>query len=72
VAALMPWNAFITITGVRVATDVRAHARTHFQYFTDYKLGNTAYKDDFLKYVGVCSQVPNLTMSFVNLAVTAK
>lgn len=55
VGTLMPWNMFITANS----------------YFVDYKLGgkDTEYGRNFLSYMGICAQVPNLVLQFINLFV---
>ena len=56
VAVLMPWNMFITATS----------------YFKEYKLAtntsmNAEYRTNFLSYVGIASQVPNLVLNAINM-----
>uniref|UniRef100_A0A915ITK3 Equilibrative nucleoside transporter 3 n=1 Tax=Romanomermis culicivorax TaxID=13658 RepID=A0A915ITK3_ROMCU len=52
ISTLMPWNMFIT-------------AKT---YFVDYKFGGSEeeYAKNFLSYLGICSQVPNLLLNLIN------
>uniref|UniRef100_A0A914WLP1 Equilibrative nucleoside transporter 1 n=1 Tax=Plectus sambesii TaxID=2011161 RepID=A0A914WLP1_9BILA len=58
IGVLMPWNMFIT------ATD----------YFVNYKLGGneSQYGKNFLSYLGICSQMPNLLLNMVNMVVEVK
>ncbi|KAG1678668.1 Equilibrative nucleoside transporter 3 [Nymphon striatum] len=58
VGTLMPWNMFITAEG----------------YFTNYKLGNETvgpegaqYRNDFLAYMGISAQLPNVLCNALNL-----
>ncbi|CAH1784010.1 unnamed protein product [Owenia fusiformis] len=56
IGTLMPWNMFITAQS----------------YFVDYKLNTTAsqgteYAANFLSYVGIAAQVPNVILNGVNL-----
>ncbi|XP_014672914.1 PREDICTED: uncharacterized protein LOC106813316 [Priapulus caudatus] len=58
IGVLMPWNMFITAE----------------KYFTDYKLatntsGDTEYRDNFMSYLGIASQIPNVLLNFINLFV---
>ncbi|VDO67003.1 unnamed protein product [Heligmosomoides polygyrus] len=66
VGTLMPWNMFITI-----APD----------YYTNYKMKTfdengtahaTEYSANFLNYLGIASQIPNLLLNFINIFVTVK
>ncbi|KAI1716166.1 nucleoside transporter domain-containing protein [Ditylenchus destructor] len=59
IGTLLPWNTFLTI-----AKD----------YFIDFKLENangTEYQQNFFSYLGVCSQIPNLLLNFLNLFIVA-
>ncbi|KHJ99502.1 nucleoside transporter [Oesophagostomum dentatum] len=66
VGTLMPWNMFITI-----APD----------YYTNYKMKTfdengtahaTEYSANFLNYLAIASQIPNLLLNFINIFVTVK
>ncbi|VDN23493.1 unnamed protein product [Cylicostephanus goldi] len=66
VGTLMPWNMFITI-----APD----------YYTNYKMKTfdengtahaTEYSANFLNYLAIASQFPNLLLNFINIFVTVK
>lgn len=65
VGTLMAWNMFITIAPM---------------YFVDYKLKEhvngtmveTDYSKQFFSYLGICSQLPNLLLNFVNIFMDAK
>ncbi|VDM51626.1 unnamed protein product, partial [Angiostrongylus costaricensis] len=66
VGTLMPWNMFITI-----APD----------YYTNYKMKtfdengtahSTVYSANFLSYLAIASQIPNLLLNFINIFVTVK
>ncbi|PIO77074.1 nucleoside transporter [Teladorsagia circumcincta] len=66
VGSLMPWNMFITI-----APD----------YYTNYKMKTfdengtahaTVYSANFLNYLAIASQIPNLLLNFINIFVTVK
>ena len=42
----------------------------NFQYFNEYKLGGSpTYAKNFLAWIGICSQIPNLLMSLFNMFV---
>ncbi|VDN59072.1 unnamed protein product [Dracunculus medinensis] len=66
IGILIPWNMFITIAP---------------SYFVGYKLlitdsdgvkHETKYSLNFFSYIGVCSQLPNLLLSFLNIFVQIK
>ncbi|KAI6176620.1 hypothetical protein M3Y97_00818000 [Aphelenchoides bicaudatus] len=64
VGILLPWNAFLSISP---------------QYFIDYKftpLNKTeplpVYTTYFFSYLGVCSQIPNLLLTFLNMFIVLK
>ncbi|VDN59074.1 unnamed protein product [Dracunculus medinensis] len=66
IGILIPWNTFITIAP---------------SYFVGYKLlitdsdgvkHETKYSLNFFSYIGVCSQLPNLLLSFLNIFVQIK
>ncbi|VDP46003.1 unnamed protein product [Soboliphyme baturini] len=51
VGMLLPWNLFITAEA----------------YFTKHKLAGSGYDKEFLWYVAVCSQTPNLLFNIINI-----
>ncbi|CAK5043356.1 unnamed protein product [Meloidogyne enterolobii] len=61
VGVLLPWNTFLTIG---------------YDYFVSYKLNgtdqNTEYRLNFFSYLTAAAQIPNLTLSLLNLFVVIK
>lgn len=54
VGTLTPWNMFITAK----------------EYFTEYKLGgHSEYSDNFIQYIGLASQIPNVFFNWINIFV---
>jgi equilibrative nucleoside transporter 1/2/3 len=74
VGVLMPWNMFITATAVSFDYTHSNVFNRSFQYFVGYKLGGdeTEYGKNFLSYLGICSQMPNLLLNMVNMVVEVK
>lgn len=80
IGVLMPWNMFITAHAVSNAICQLAHKviLCSFQYFVDYKLNVTIgdlvadastaeHRKNFLSYLGVAAQVPNVACNALNL-----
>jgi len=75
VGVLLPWNTFLTI-GYDVRLLLRLDQKILFQYFVSYKLNgtdqNTEYRLNFFSYLTAAAQIPNLTLSLLNLFVVIK
>jgi solute carrier family 29 (equilibrative nucleoside transporter), member 1/2/3 len=81
VGTLMPWNMFITAKEVKYSQknhQIQAKKTCSFQYFVDYKLSEdytgiqTNLAANFLAYVGLTAQIPNLIFNWANILWQAK
>lgn len=79
VGTLTPWNMFITakeVGGFYFCCEFQSWFRTNFfQYFVKYKLGeeytgeSSEYSNNFLPYIGLASQIPNVFFNWINIFV---
>jgi solute carrier family 29 (equilibrative nucleoside transporter), member 1/2/3 len=75
VGVLLPWNTFLTI-GYDVRLIYNFIRKIFLQYFVNYKLNgtdqNTEFRRNFFNYLTAAAQIPNLSLSLLNLFVVIK